>query len=295
MTAALLARSFRRIAVLCAAVAAPAFAGDGRAGGKLLLTDGVSTVEGSAGGGIASWAVIAGNETERGVGGAAHATALALPDFTLTGYGGAIGLFDRLELSYAHQSFDTRKAGAALGLGRGFTFAQDVIGAKLRLMGDAVWDQDRALPQISVGVQHKIADKGAVIRAVGGRERRGTDFYVSATKLFLSHGVLLSGALRYTKANQWGLLGFGGDRGGRRSAEFEGSAAVMLSPRLVLGGEFRTKPDNLGFAQEDDAYDLFAAWAVHRNVTLTAAYADLGDIATVSNQRGLYLSLQTAF
>ena len=32
-------------------------------GGKLLLTGGVSSLEGGAGGGLATWAVIAGNET----------------------------------------------------------------------------------------------------------------------------------------------------------------------------------------------------------------------------------------
>ena len=77
--------------------------------------------------------------------------------------------------------------------------------------------------------------------------------------------------------------------------QFEGSAAVMLSPRLAVGAEVRTKPDRLGFAREDDAYDLFAAWGFHRHLTLTAAYADLGDIATVKNQRGLFVQLQTGF
>ncbi|MDP1028158.1 DUF3034 family protein [Sphingomonas sp. KR1UV-12] len=281
------------LASLCAA--APTLAAEGRAGGKLLLTDGITTVEGSAGGGIASWAVIAGQETNAGVGGAASATLIALPDFTLTSLGGAIGIRDRIELSYARQRFDTRDAGAALGLGKGFTFGQQVFGAKLRLVGDAVWDQDRWLPQISVGVQHRRTTQGAVIAAVGGRHDRGTDVYASATKLILSRGLLLNGTVRLTKANQWGLLGFGGDRRDRHTAQFEGSAALLLSPRLAIGGEYRTKPDNLGFAAENDAVDLFAAWALHRHLTLTAAYADLGAIATVRGQRGLFVQLRSAF
>ncbi|MFS0772295.1 DUF3034 family protein [Sphingomonas sp. 1P08PE] len=275
--------------------AAPAMAAEARAGGKLLLTDGISTVEGSAGGGIATWAVIAGHETDAGIGGAANATLVALPDFTLTGVGAAIGIRNRVEISYARQRFDTQDAGAALGLGKGFTFGQQVFGAKLRVAGDAVWDQDRILPQISVGIQHHRATQGAVIAAVGGRSDRGTDFYVTATKLILSRGLLLNGTMRLTRANQWGLLGFGGDRQASRTARFEGSAAVLLSPRLAVGGEYRSKPDNLGFAEEDPAIDLFAAWAVHRHVTVTAAYADLGDIATVRNQRGLFVQLRTAF
>lgn len=276
-------------------VAYPASAGERRAGGKLLLTNGVTSVEGAAGGGLASWAVIAGNETRDGIGGKANATLVALPDYDLEGYGAAVGVNDRLELSYTHQSFDTRAAGAALGLGRGFTFAQDIYGAKLRVIGDAVWDQDKWLPQIAIGVQHKRANRGDVIRAIGGLKQSGTDFYVAATKVVLSRGLVLNAAVRATKANQFGLLGFGGDRGNRYRPQFEGSAGVMLSSRLVVGIEARTKPNNLGFAREQKATDAFAALALARNVTLTAAYVDLGDIATVRQQRGALLSVQGSF
>ncbi|SEK25865.1 Protein of unknown function [Sphingomonas palmae] len=272
--------------------AQPASAGDRRWGGKLLLTNGVTSVEGAAGGGLATWAVIAGNETRDGVGGKVNATLVALPDFDLESFGAAIGVNDRLELSYTHQSFDTRAAGAALGLGRGFTFQQDIYGAKLRVIGDAVWDQDSWLPQIAVGVQHKRANRGAIIRAVGGRHDRGTDFYVAATKVLLSRSLVLNATVRATKANQFGLLGFGGDRHDHYRPQFEGSAGIMLSPRFVLGAEARTKPSNLNFACEQTAVDAFAAWALARNVSLTAAYVDLGDIATVRRQRGAFLSIQ---
>ncbi|WEK01359.1 MAG: DUF3034 family protein [Candidatus Sphingomonas phytovorans] len=283
-------------AVLMAALSVqPVSAGELRGGGKLLLTGGVSSVEGAAGGGLATWAVIAGDETDAGVGGSVHATYVALPDFDLTSYGGAIGFRNRIELSYTHQSFDTRAAGAALGLGRGFTFAQDVFGAKIRLVGDAVYDQDRLLPQISVGVQHKRADKGPIIAAVGGRQSRGTDFYVAATKVILSKSMVVNGTVRFTKANQFGLLGFGGDKKDAYRPQFEGSAGLLLSRRLLVGAEYRTKPDNLGFAKENGTYDVFAAWAVARHVRLTAAYVDLGDIATVKRQRGAFLSIQGNF
>lgn len=289
-----------RLAVLAAALATatlalPAAAQDRRSGGKLLLTDGVSSVEGAAGGGLATWAVIAGHETEDGTGASAHATYIALPDFDLISAGAAIGLSNRVELSYAYQRFDTRAAGAALGLGHGFTFGQHVLGAKVRLIGDAVWDQDTLLPQVAAGIQYKIADKGDVLHALGATQTRNADFYVAATKVWLAQSVVLNATVRFTKANQFGLLGFGGDRDANRSAQFEGSAGRLLTHNLLIGGEYRTKPDNLGFAHEDDSYDLFAAWAVRRNLSITAAYADLGDIATVKKQRGLFLSLQGGF
>ncbi|OYW91182.1 MAG: hypothetical protein B7Z13_13210 [Caulobacterales bacterium 32-67-6] len=40
---------------------------------------------------------------------------------------------------------------------------------------------------------------------------------------------------------------------------------------------------------------MFAAYAVNKNLSITAAYADLGDIATFEDQRGLYLSIQAGF
>ena len=277
------------------AFAAPASAADLRAGGKLLLTDAVTSVEGAAGGGLASWALIGGRETDAGIGGGAHLTHAVTDDLDLTAYGAKLGLFDRFELSYARQSFDTRAAGAALGLGRGFTLGQHILGAKLRIAGDALYGQDTLLPQIAIGVQHKIADEGAVIRAVGGRHRSGTDFTLAATKIFLAEGAIVNATARLTKANQFGLLGFGGDRGGGYRVEFEGSAGILLSRRLLVGAEYRSKPDNLAFAREEDAIDLFAAFAVARNFTLTAAYVDLGTIATFAGQRGALLSLQAAF
>jgi hypothetical protein len=281
--------------VLLGVMPAQAAAEEWRDGGKLLLTGGVSSIEGAAGGGLATWAVIAGDETEAGIGGTAHATYVALPDFDLTSYGGAVGYRNRIELSYAHQGFDTRSVGAALGLGHGFTFSQDVFGAKLRLIGDAVYDQDRLMPQISIGVQHKRANQRAIIAAVGGEQSSGTDVYVSATKVILSKSLVLNTTLRFTKANQLGLLGFGGGKDNKYQPEFEGSAGVLVTRRLLVGAEYRTRPDNLGFAEEDDAYDLFAAWSVARHVALTAAWVDLGDIATIKRQRGAFLSVQGSF
>jgi hypothetical protein len=283
--------------VLAAALvlaAAPAAADELRPLGKLLLTGGVTTVEGSAGGGLASWAVITGYGTREGVGANVHGTLVELPDYQFRAYGAAVGVFDRLELSYTRQDFDTQGTGAKLGLGKGFTFRQDVLGAKLRLAGDAVYDQDRWLPQVAVGVQYKNAGKAAVIGALGGQDDDGVDVYLAATKVFLAQSLVVNGTVRATKANQTGLLGFGGPGDDDYSLQFEGSAGMLLSKRLLVGAEYRSKPNNLGL-EEDDWFDVFAAYAVSKNLSVTAAYADLGTIATFKGQRGLYLSLQAGF
>lgn len=274
--------------------AAHANSRDLQTGGKLLLTNGASTVEGSSGGGLATWAVIAGNGTEDGIGASTHITLVELPDYTLQSYGFAVGLFDRIELSYARQNFDTKAVGAALGLGQGFKVNQDVYGAKLRLAGDVVYGAP-VLPQISIGANFRKNLDAPVVAFAGAAKTKDLDFYLSATKLILSHSVLLNGTARFTRANQFGLLGFGGDTQASRSLEFEASVGYQLSRRLLVGGEYRTKPDNLSISSEGNAMDVFAAWAILDNFTLTAAYTDLGNVLTQNKQRGALLSLQAAF
>ncbi len=262
---------------------------------RLLATGGVSQIEGAGGGGLSTWALITGYGSRDAVGGNVHATIADVDDFRFTSYGAAVGLFDRVELSYARQRFDTEQAGAALGLGTGFTFEQDVFGAKVRLLGDAVYDQDLWLPQISAGVQFKRAAHGNIIRAIGGASDQGVDYYLAASKLFLDRGILLNATVRATKANQFGLLGFGGPQDNDHSLQFEGSAVWLINRHVALGADYRTKPDNLAFAQEDDAYDLFVALFPSKHFSVTAAYVDLGEVALQGEQNGVYFSIQTGF
>lgn len=277
----------------------PAYAADKKDGwqasGKLLLTGGVSQVEGAAGGGLTPWAVIGGYGTRDEIGANAFYTRVELGDYRLDTAGVLVGFHDRVELSYAQQRFDTEDVGAALGLGAGFIFQQDVISVKLRVAGDAVLESDRAMPQISAGLQYKKNNQGPVLALIGAKDDSGTDFYVSATKLLLAQGLLLNGTLRMTRANQIGILGFGGDKNDSYRLQLELSAAYLLTRKLAIGAEYRSKPDNLGIAREDDWLDVFVAYAPLKQVSLTVAYVDLGNIVIKDNQRGIYASLQVGF
>jgi hypothetical protein len=263
--------------------------------GKLLLTAGVSQIEGAAGGGLTPWAVIGSYGADRQIGASAFYTRVDVDDYALDSYGALVGIHDRVELSFARHRFDTRAVGAALGLGDGFAIGQDIYGVKVRVFGDAVLEQDTWLPQVAVGVQHKRNDRGALLAAIGAGSDTGTDYYVSATKLWLAQGLLLNATLRFTEANQFGLLGFGGDRHDGHRPQLEASAAWLLSRTLAVGAEYRTKPDNLAIAREDDAWDVFVAWAPVRQVSLTVAWVDLGNIVIADDQAGLYASLQFGF
>jgi hypothetical protein len=269
-------------------------------GGKLTATGGVSQVEGAGGGGLSPWALITGYGTRDSWGANAHATRLRTQDYALDSVGVALGVADRFEVSLAQQHF----RGELAPLDQ-LAIKQDILGVKLKVAGDAVVDQDRALPQIAIGALYKrnrgIQGLGALgvsnVKQLGAKDDHGVDYYVAATKLVLDASLLLNGTVRATKANQMGLLGFGGDRKDRYQAMLEVSAAYMFSRKWVGGVEYRQKPHNLGVDEEKAYYDVFVAWFPTKNVSVTGAYVALGDI-TIFNptrQRGLYLSVQTGF
>ena len=170
--------------------------------GKLLLTGGVTQVEGSAGGGLTPWAVIGGYGTRDQIGANGYYTRISLSDYNLQSYGALVGIRDRVELSVSRQAFDTEAVGAALGLGRGFTIRQDTYGVKVKIAGDAVLEQGSWMPQVAIGVQYKRNDQGGLLGAIGAKSDSGTDVYVSATKLYLAQSLLLNATMRMTKAPQ---------------------------------------------------------------------------------------------
>ncbi len=151
------------------------------------------------------------------------------------------------------------------------------------------------MPQVAVGVQHKENDRPAIIAAMGGKGSVGNDFHSGRQQTVFGREPLVNLTMRETKANQFGILGFGGDKHDDYSTQFEGSAAYLFSRQFAAGVELRTKPSNLGIAKEGDAWDLSAAYFFNKNLSLTVAYADLGNIVIKDDQHGAYLSLQAGF
>ena len=250
--------------------------------GKLLATPGVSQIEGSGGGGIVPWAQLAGyaSEDEFSVNG--FCSRADVTDYTLDVCGAQVNLFNSVELSYAQQRFDVPALDTEI--------EQSITGAKIRLYGDIVYSD---WPQLSVGIQHKSLDDGAVATLVGAQDTSGTDYYLAASKLHLGAVGGLNWfwnvTTRYSEANQLGLLGYGGANDDAKIL-FEGSTAVFLSRSVAVGIEYRQKSNNLNLG-EQDWKDLFVAWMPNKHVSVTAAYLDLGSIAGASDQTGWYLSV----
>ena len=310
------------VAALGAVIAGGVAAGSAWAqSGKLLLTGGVSSIDGAAGGGLTPWALVGSNATDGEVGATVHRTRLATQDYGLTAYGVTLGYRDWLEVSLARQDFDASPTTllngiAPFGVKPGQHVNMDVLGVKVRVAGEAVLDTLTWMPQVAIGLEHKQVSPGSLQSVFDflGTHTSGTDVYVSATKLFLADGLLLNGTLRNTNANQNGLLGFGAggpgapSEGGRKwQPEF--SVAYLLNRTLAVGAEVRFKPNALesvgrraGLAdalQEDDWKDLFVAWAPDKSLSMTLAYVDLGrvipGITGNRKQSGWYLSGQFAF
>lgn len=268
--------------------------------GKLLAAGGASQIEGAGGGGLTPWALITGYGSRDSYGANVHYTGVRTQDYAIDSAGVAIGMADRFEVSLASQTLRGSKAPLAQ-----LAIRQDIVGLKLKLSGDAIIDQDRAAPQISVGLQfknnHGVRGLGALgitdVTQLGAKKNHGIDVYLSATKLLLDQSLLFNATVRATKANQLGLLGFGGDLNDRYQPMLETSIAYMINRQLLVGAEYRMKPHNLSVDKEKNYADVFIAYFPVRNFSLVAGWVSLGDITVFNprNQSGWYLSLQGGF
>ncbi|RBP78584.1 DUF3034 family protein [Marinomonas rhizomae] len=262
------------------------------ADGKILATAGLTQVEGSGGGGLVPWAILAGYDSRDETAASFFMTDVNVSDYRLSSIGIATSFYDRVELSYAQQTF-VLPASLITGLSLSSEqIKQDILGVKVRLYGDAVYS---AYPQVSVGMQYKQLDNDTVASYLGAQDDYGTDFYVAATKVHLGavagYNLVWNITARATKANEMGLLGFSGPDNNDYQVMMEGSVGLLLSPNWVVGIEYRQKPSNLSSVEETDWKDIFVSYMPNKNVNFTVAYADLGTIATKKDQEGIYLSM----
>ena len=245
-----------------AAVMHSGLASAGYNDGKVFLTGGVFTVDGAGGGGAVPWATITGYETRDGINGGVAYTYANLPALQLNVFGGAVGFYDRFELSYATHNLslnlsnlDTVALVAGLaGLDIGTdpwnnTLKMDVYGAKLRLFGDAVYTSDSWIPQVAIGGLYKENKSKDLITTLGANKSKDWEAYVAATKVFFPLSTLVNVTARYTSANEIGLTGFGkcdgADCSNDKELRWEVSIAHLLSKNTAIGAEYQQHGDNL--------------------------------------------------
>jgi hypothetical protein len=252
--------------------------------GKLIGTAGLNQIEGSGGGGIVPWATLAGYDSQEQISVNAFTTQVNVDDYRLNILGMSASFYDRIEVSLAQHILDLTTLGGDI--------KQDIYGLKYRLYGDVVYS---TWPQISIGLQHKKLDDRNIADALGAaNSSSGTDFYVAASKINLGalggFNTMWSVTARATKANQLGLLGFGSANNDNYQIMAEASAAILFSRQIAVGLEYRQKPNNLDL-DEDDWFDVFISYIPNKNLSMTFAWAILGNIAGAKKQQGLYFSL----
>ena len=252
-------------------------------GGKLLGTAGVGSLEGAAGGGLIPWAPITTYASSDEIGANILSSEARVDDYNLSVYGAGFGLYDRVEISFAHQDLYSDALSRSI--------RQNVFAAKVRLAGDLIYG---ALPVVSLGVQSKELLDEEVVSLVGAEDNKGLDVYLSAAKAWINgpfHRTAFANLnLRHTEANETGLLGFGGD-GAHASWVAEFASGMFISKQVALGFEFRQKKSQLSALSEDHWKDVFVAWFPNKNLSITAAYLDLGVVAGQDDQTGFYISL----
>ncbi|MDB5988305.1 MAG: hypothetical protein JWR16_3358 [Nevskia sp.] len=205
------------------------------------------------------------------------------------------------------------------------TVRMNVFGAKIRLFGEAIYDSDNLIPQVAIGGFYKINNNKLLLKTLGADKSKDFEAYVSVTKIFFPLSTLINLTGRYTSANQTGLVGFGGPDGNHRSFRFEGSIAYLLNKGTAIGAEYQMHSDklhnvnlnilgltaNTGNAlldpilntvtgstlrqRESDWRDAFIAFFPSKNLSITMAYAMLGNIVLSPHQDGYYISLQASF
>lgn len=265
--------------ILAMSISLTTFAGDG----KIIATAGLNQIEGTGGGGIVPWATLSGYDSQDEYSVNFFSTMVNVDDYKLNAMGGSISMFDRVEFSVARHDFTLKALGSEI--------SQNVFGVKTKLYGDVIYS---SWPQISLGVQYKSLVDSEIAYLLGAKSDAGTDIYIAATKVHLGaiqgYNLVWNVSARYTNANQLGLLGFGNTNNDDYDIMLEGSLGILLSRHLAVGVEYRQKPDNLGLGEEDWT-DAFITYIPNKHFNITLAWAELGSIAGVQDQNGLYFSI----
>lgn len=200
------------------------------------------------------------------------------------------------------------------------TIKMDVFGAKVRLFGEAIYDSDNLIPQVALGGFYKKNKNKELLKTLGAADAEDWEAYVAATKIFFPINTLVNVTARYTSANQTGLVGFGGPDGNDKELRWEASLAYLLNKGTAIGMEYQQHGDNLkdihlgnqdasslagtgltpGLGStlkqnESDWFDVFVAFFPSKNLSITMAYAMLGDITITPDQNGFYISAQASF
>ena len=199
----------------------------------------------------------------------------------------------RIELGYGFNRLDLGDLDTDIQAATTLDIREDEVelhnfNARALLIKDGDFGQSW-MPAVTLGLHYKhnstvddINDRLlGTLDAIGIEDDSGVDVTLYASKLFTStpRPFFINAGLRSTKAAHIGLLGFTD----KRKTLFEANFGVLVLDNLVIGGEYRQKPDEYtalpGLIEgEDDWWSAFITYVVNDNMTASVAYIHMGDV-----------------
>ena len=224
--------------------------------------------------------------------------------------------FERVEIGYAHQYLNIGTLDNDIMAATGIDIktdhlSQDIFHAKFLLLEEGALDSEW-IPALAFEVDYKMNGNiddidrklGGAIRGLGLHHDDGIDYLVIASKTFkgvLPQPFLASVGLRFTQGAQTGLLGFDG----AYSTNVEANIGYFLKDWLVVGAEYRQKPDGYRrisgvggrplIGREEDWWDVYIGAVINPNLTVKAAYIDLGQVANTREDAGFAFAVKYNF
>ena len=202
-------------------------------------------------------------------------------------------LWGRLELGYALNHFDLGDLPRDIRAATGVNTINDSVymhnfNARLQLLKEGDFKKSW-MPALTLGLHYKknedtdVIDRrlGGAFSDIGIKDNDGVDVTLFASKMIksLPRPLMINAGVRSTEAAQMGLLGFTEER----ETVFEGNFGILALDNLVIGGEYRQKPDEYDkiprlIAEEDDWWDGYITYITNDHLTMSVAYIHFGDL-----------------
>jgi hypothetical protein len=202
-------------------------------------------------------------------------------------------LWNRLELGYAHITFDMGDLPDAIADATTVRISEDFVemqnlNARLMLLKEGEFGRTW-MPAVTLGVHYKQnttvedidRELGGTLTSIGINDNAGVDYTLYATKMFtaLPKPVIVTAGVRSTEAAHIGLLGFTGER----KIVAEGSVCAFVAQNTIVGVEYRQKSSDYApvpglIGAEDDWLTFDVGYIVNSHMTVAAGYARFGDV-----------------
>ncbi|MBM4017627.1 MAG: DUF3034 family protein [Planctomycetes bacterium] len=198
--------------------------------------------------------------------------------------------FRRIELGYAFTTLDLGDFTAAVQRATGIDINDHVVMHGFNIRGLLI-EEGKYCPAITGGASFKYAPTvqninkrlfGGV-RALGMERANGTDFTLTASKMFpgacFGRPVITTGGIRFSQGAQLGLLGFAD----AYRLTGEGSVCVLVTDWLGVVYEFRQKKnpyDRLGrlVGKEDNWHTVCLAFLINEHLAVACGWGHFGNV-----------------